>query len=227
MDNWSAKIYEEEAVRSLFGETLNPGGFALITRAVNYCGFQPGTKLLDIGCGLGSTVQYLRTNFALDVLGIDVSAKLISLGLENYPALPIYTAQAEKIPYPEASFQGVISECVMPYFENVEVVLKEIYRVLEPNGRLILSNLYFYKKEPEPTKPNIWPGKPENILFKQEVFSLLEKYGFVVQLWEDHSHLLSQFLCDIIMKGGSPPKMQLACPAGVKLGYYLLVAEKR
>ncbi|MCL5290189.1 MAG: SAM-dependent methyltransferase, partial [Firmicutes bacterium] len=40
------------------GGTLRPGGFTLTDKAVQYCGFKPGTTVLDLGCGTGATVEH-------------------------------------------------------------------------------------------------------------------------------------------------------------------------
>jgi len=48
-----------------------PGGFEITEKAINFCKFPNNAKILDIGCGLGTTVDYLVQNHLFDAYGID------------------------------------------------------------------------------------------------------------------------------------------------------------
>jgi arsenite methyltransferase len=63
------KTYENPKIHEVTGETIRPGGFALTKRAIEYCGFGKGARLLDVGCGLGATVEYLVDQHDFDVNG--------------------------------------------------------------------------------------------------------------------------------------------------------------
>ena len=57
----------------LTGQTLRPGGLHLTARAVDFCGFAPGDRILDAGCGYGVTGRYLSDEYGIRVVGIDIS----------------------------------------------------------------------------------------------------------------------------------------------------------
>jgi arsenite methyltransferase len=50
-----------------------PGGLHLTAWAVDFCGFAPGDRVLDVGCGYGVTGRYLSDEFGIRVVGIDIS----------------------------------------------------------------------------------------------------------------------------------------------------------
>ena len=51
--------YESESMAELTGETLRPGGFRLTEKALRFCNITEANSVLDLGCGLGATVNYL------------------------------------------------------------------------------------------------------------------------------------------------------------------------
>ena len=57
------KVYESEHIRSICGETIRPGGYDLTRRALELCGIRSGQTLLDIGCGYGASMEFIRENF--------------------------------------------------------------------------------------------------------------------------------------------------------------------
>ena len=60
-----------EAVKCITGGLIRPGGFAITDRAISFCSFQRGAKILDIGCGSGATVNHLIQNQDFDAFGVD------------------------------------------------------------------------------------------------------------------------------------------------------------
>jgi len=102
-------------------------------------------KLLDVGCGIGVfTRYYARKGYS--VSGIDISktavnitnASLKAFGLEGN----IKQSSAEKIPFKNNCFDYISSNGVIHHTENTEQAVAEIYRVLKPGGKAMIS-VYF------------------------------------------------------------------------------------
>jgi 2-polyprenyl-3-methyl-5-hydroxy-6-metoxy-1,4-benzoquinol methylase len=79
------------------------------------------TKVLDIGCGENKIIP--------EAIGLD---------LYNYPGVN-KIGSAEKLPFPNKSFDAVTLLEVIEHLKNPEKTLKEIKRVLKPNGQVIIS----------------------------------------------------------------------------------------
>ncbi|MFN0198140.1 MAG: class I SAM-dependent methyltransferase [Planctomycetaceae bacterium] len=102
---------------------------------LNLSAFRPGMTVLDVGCGYGRELQRLADAGCLPI-GIDPFSECVeqsrSLGFTAHQGY------AEHLPFADNSFDGVISQVVLPYTNDVRT-LREIARVLKPGGRCILS----------------------------------------------------------------------------------------
>ena len=131
----------------------HPGGPALTGRllsvAEKYC---PGTfsdagKLLDIGCGSGLSEKWIGEKYpSWQLTGVDpgIPEELTQTGQEKVKLL---RARGEELPFPPSSFDLVLMECTFSALENPEAVLAEILRVMKPEGKLLISDLYL-REEP-------------------------------------------------------------------------------
>ncbi len=98
--------------------------------------------LLDIGCGTGIYFDALSRN-AKQVDAIDISIGMIRVarkycaqrGLAHFKC---GVASAARLPFPEALFDAVIAMDLFHHVDSVEAVLDEVYRVMKPNGRLLV-----------------------------------------------------------------------------------------
>ena len=105
-----------------------------------------GKKIFDIGCGNG----YVCSKYAIEgarVYGVDLTKKAIKLSYKRFKYLRLKgnfkQASAEKLPFPNNSFDCVCSVGVLHHVKNTNKALKEIFRILKPGGRLILM---FYNR---------------------------------------------------------------------------------
>src|SRR3989344_5109328 len=84
--------------------------------------------LLDIGCGTGISTNYFNVNS----VGIDNCKEMLNEGKKHYGNL-IY-GNAEKLPFPDKTFNTVISVTAFHNFKNMEEALLEIKRVSRNNN---------------------------------------------------------------------------------------------
>lgn len=196
-----------------------PGGFKITDRAISFCEFRKGAKILDIGCGEGATVDYL-INKGFEALGVDKNPT----NAASQQNLTIGTA--ETLPFPNSSMDGIMMECSFNLMDNQQEVLKRCFEVLKPTGKLIISVMYARGKT-----------KLENgccigrIVPKDEIIQKLETHGFFVKLFEDYSDELKTMWGQMIFDKGAKA---FYCGLGVtpekfkemKCGYCLIVAQK-
>lgn len=92
-------------------------------------------KVLDVGCGAGFKANYLATQ-GFQVTGIDLSTDSLAVarrydktGTVNY-----IEASADKLPFPDHSFEAVIAMDFLEHVEDPALIIREISRVLKPGG---------------------------------------------------------------------------------------------
>ncbi len=117
--------------------------------------FAQGKRILDVGCGTGYGSAYLAAQGALSVEGIDVSVEGIAYARKHFHLgnLTYQVADATRIPFSDDLFDLCVSFEVIEHIENDRAYLKEMKRVLNQNGVLILSTPNKSKSSPDSEQP--------------------------------------------------------------------------
>ncbi len=99
----------------------------------NVCG-----EILEIGMGTGVNLPIYRGLGA--VTGIDIRMDLLSGVFERENTLPftVCCASAASLPFPDGSFDNVVSTLVFCSIPDVRQALEEVKRVLKPEGKLLM-----------------------------------------------------------------------------------------
>ena len=101
--------------------------------------------ILEIGTGPGHILEeLLKENFS-KVIGIDISLDMLLRAKKrnsNNKKLFLINANAEKIPIKESTVDLIISRGSIFFWKDLETAFKEIYRVLKPNGFLLIGGGY-------------------------------------------------------------------------------------
>lgn len=100
-----------------------------------------GRRLVDLGCGFGWFCRWAREQGAAEVLGIDVSEKMLARARADTsgPAITYLKADLERVELPERTFDVAYSSLALHYIENLERLLARVHRALVPDGRFVFS----------------------------------------------------------------------------------------
>ncbi len=124
---------------------------------------EPGEKVVDVGSGSGFdcivAAQYVQESGR--VIGVDMTHEMLDkadanrrlMGLDNTEFRPGY---AEELPVDDAWADVVISNGVFNLCPDKERAFGEAFRVLRPEGRLMLADIITYKPVPQGAKENIY-----------------------------------------------------------------------
>jgi SAM-dependent methyltransferase len=94
--------------------------------------FSPAQRILDLGCGSGSLPAQLA---GLNVIGVDLDSK----ALAGNPNLPSACADSHRLPFASRTFDLVICNHSLEHFHDAPGTIREIRRVLRPEGRLFVT----------------------------------------------------------------------------------------
>ena len=149
---------------------------------------QPGSKILEAGCGLGQVVLALRTR-GYNCYGLDYADKVINILNNNFPDVPFDIGDIRNMKYNDNSFDSYISLGVIEHFtEGHEDMLKEAARVLNENGVIFLSVPFYspfrkiLNKFGKYRKENFISDLPyfESCFSEEELLFLFNNAGFDV-----------------------------------------------
>ena len=106
---------------------------------VRFAGISAGERVLDVGTGTG-VVAITAARAGAQVTGLDLTPELLEVARENARiartgGIDWTEGDAEKLPYPDASFDVVVSQFGHMFAPQPEVAMAEIRRVLRPGGR--------------------------------------------------------------------------------------------
>lgn len=102
-------------------------------KALDY--LKPKSKVLDIACGVGIFTGIAKKyRKDLEVIGVDISHRALKLASAKYPEVVFIQSDISELPYPDAHFDMVCGFDVLEHIKDVDRVLKEVQRVVKPNG---------------------------------------------------------------------------------------------
>jgi ubiquinone/menaquinone biosynthesis C-methylase UbiE len=150
-----ANFYENDLVASFFGDSIHPGGEQLTIHLGKTLRITKDHKILDIACGSGTSAIVLAREFGCRVVGIDLSEKNLEKakqrakeeGLEDL--LEFTYSDAEKIDFPNGTFDFVICECALCTFPDTNTAVNEMYRVLMTGGKVGITDVVIERELPD------------------------------------------------------------------------------
>lgn len=104
---------------------------------------EPGSTLLDVGCGFGGSSRILARDYGFAVTAITISPKQVERAQELTPpelAVKFQVDDAMALSFPDHSFDVVWSVEAGPHMPDKAVFARELMRVLKPGGILVLAD---------------------------------------------------------------------------------------
>jgi MPBQ/MSBQ methyltransferase len=185
---------------------------------------RPGTRVLDVGCGLGGTARYLAVEHGCQVTGIDLTEEYVEVAnaLAKRVGLADRTrflqANALAMPFADGEFDMAWTQHVQMNIADKAAFYREIGRVTAPGGRFLFHDIFAGDGGPLHF-PVPW-AEDASISFlatPAQAKKLLEDSGFVVRDWADTTPASLQWTLGVIERvtaSGLPP-----------LGIHLLMGE--
>jgi ubiquinone/menaquinone biosynthesis C-methylase UbiE len=129
----AAKIYETVYLPALFDEWC-----PLVVEAAN---IQTGHRVIDVACGTGALAITVSERIGPKgtTVGIDINEGMLSIARSKPCSVEWIKSPAEALPFEDDSFDCVVSQFGLMYFENQGNAIREMIRVLKPGGSLAVA----------------------------------------------------------------------------------------
>jgi arsenite methyltransferase len=164
--------------------------FAGVGHHLDLARLQRGERVLDLGSGSGTDVfcAAVLVGETGSVVGVDFTheqlAKAIRLrDLDGFSQVEFAEAAIENVPFPDASFDAVISNGVINLSVVKPRVFAEAARVLRPGGRLALSDIVSGRELKERTRRNVdlWAACVAGAIPRDSYLAAIEAAGLAVR----------------------------------------------
>jgi ubiquinone/menaquinone biosynthesis C-methylase UbiE len=141
-------------------------------------------RVLDVGCGTGFLLRRLaaRCPQATELAGIDAAPSMIEAAEQaaDDERLRFTAGAAERLPYPDDSFDLVVSTTSFDHWADQQAGLRECARVLAPGGHLMLADVF------SPLLlPTLLAGRRAKARTRRRASGLLSSAGFHDLAWHD------------------------------------------
>ncbi|MEQ4305194.1 class I SAM-dependent methyltransferase [Plantactinospora sp. B6F1] len=131
-DRWSAVA---AGWTDLWGGFAEPVWRVLVAAG----GIGPGSRVLDVGCGGGDLLGYLD-RLGAQTAGVDPAPGMVALARSRVPAADLRIGDAERLPWPDHTFDLVAAVNAVQFAADTLDALAEFVRVAQPGGLVAIAN---------------------------------------------------------------------------------------
>lgn len=132
--------YDAEA--AVYDERWSYYTYATTTSALASLTCDGAERVLDLACGTGEFARLLLAQWpGLTVVGADVSIGMLARGAAKFRGNPhavFLAAEVAELPFPDTSFDIVVTTNAFHYFRQPEQACAEMHRVLRPGGLVVV-----------------------------------------------------------------------------------------
>lgn len=142
-------------LQASWGVTKHLGGRAATDRLAQLCDITAASRVLEVGCGTGTTACHLAAEVGCTVTGIDLNAQMVERARERAAReqvadrVDVSVADAARLPFVDGSFDVVIGESVTAFVADKPRAVAEYLRVLVPGGRVGLTEASWTSTPPQ------------------------------------------------------------------------------
>jgi len=142
---------------------IHPGGRRSTEELFRLAETQPGQRLLDVGCGVGTTAIELARRFGADVTAVDISSMMLERALANVRRAGIgervHVGRGDilALEFADDSFDRVIAEAVTMFVDRPSAAA-ELVRVCRPGG-MVLATEFLWRRPPTDEARELFLGQ--------------------------------------------------------------------
>jgi SAM-dependent methyltransferase len=142
---------------------IHPGGRRSSEDLFRRAGFQPDQRVLDVGCGVGTSAIAIACRFGAKVTAVDISPIMLTRARSNVQhagltgQVTVTYGDILALDFPDHTFDRVVAEAVTMFVDRPRAV-RELIRVCKPGGR-VLATEFFWREPPTPEAREMFLGQ--------------------------------------------------------------------
>ena len=121
---------------------FHPGGADLTREAAKNAGWKAGDRILDVGCGDGTSMRLLRDELGIKPVGCDRDKAILARAKELDGTLQLRQTDGLCLDFPSLYFDGALLECSFSLMNRHDELLHELYCILKPGATFAMTDLY-------------------------------------------------------------------------------------
>ena len=198
-----------------------------------FAGIKEGDHVLDLGSGAGNDCFVARTQTGDKgkVTGLDFTEEMVRKANENlqktgFQNIEFVQGDIEDMPFSNASFDVVISNCVLNLVPDKKRAFSEICRVLKPGGHFSISDVVIVGRLPEGVQKDaeMYAGCVSGAIDKDEYIAIVEQQVFSgIKVQKEKKIVLSD---ELLLNHISPQELDEFKQSGSGIFSITLFAEK-
>ena len=184
LDNTQYSLESIRLYESVFGEDfVSPGGHAMAVELITQLQQQPGSRVLDVGCGLGGSAFVMAAEFGLKAEGIDLSKNMLSIaqqksrdyGLDDSVTFELGDCLLlDRVD----QYDAIYSRDVFLHIHDKSRLFSVLYAALKPGGKILFTDYCCGDKPWRPAFSDYVRARSYCLHTVTEYAGLIEQGGF-------------------------------------------------
>jgi len=135
-------------------KVIRPGGRQSTEEILRLARLRPGHRVLEVGCGVGTTAIEMVRRFDCQVTAIDIDPLMLDRARANVRAagvdarVVVEEADVEALPFGAEAFDAVVIEAVLSFVDQPRAV-REVLRVCRGGGRVVDHEFMWLREPPD------------------------------------------------------------------------------
>lgn len=191
------------------------GGRMATELATSILSLAQGSRVLDVGCGLGGAARFLASKYGAKVEGVDLTPEFVEVGnklnsmVDCAQQVHLTTADATDLPFDTGSFDAATMFHVGMNIDDKAALFAEIGRVLRPEGQLLVYDVMRTSDDPL-AYPVAWAAdESTSFLASVDTYrAAIEAAGFEIDSIADRRDMALEFFAKMkarMAESGPPP----------------------